>query len=582
MKLTDHKKRTLRVILVGSIFAILYMAISARAVHLHIFKGPWLSQKAECEYKKSFTCLGKRGTIFDTNHKEMAVSVNATSIAANPSRIKNPRAAAKNLARILDLNPRKLRRKLSSGRTFVWIKRQVIPKKVSAVKNLELEGIAFIPAYVRVYPNLTAAAQVIGFSGIDGQGLEGLEFYYNSNLKGSTIRQTVMQDALGRGFQTPKELLPQSSGNNLILTIDQTIQYITESALEEAATSYAAKSGMAIVMSPKTGAILALAHFPRFNPNTFGRFHRNSWRNRAITDLFEPGSTMKIFLAAAAIESGKCLPSDIFFCENGRYKIDKNYIHDTHDYGWLSLQQIIKYSSNIGTAKVTEKIGKDTLYTTLRSFGFGDETGIDCPGEAAGALSQPSRWTRIDASTISFGQGISVSAIQLITAVASIANDGILMKPYIVKAITDENGRIIEKFSPQQIRAAVSPETAGKVKRIMQTVTTEGGTGIQASMAGYSVCGKTGTAQKIDGNGKYSNKRYIATFIGFAPAENPEIAILVIVDEPVNVNYGGIVAAPAFKKIAHETFNYLNISPRTKKGLKTRLATASGRGGTKG
>ena len=179
MKLTDHKKRTLRVILVGSIFAILYIAISARAVHLHIFKGPWLSQKAECEYKKSFTCLGKRGTIFDTNHKEMAVSVNATSIAANPSRIKNPRAAAKNLARILDLNPRKLRRKLSSGRTFVWIKRQVIPKKVSAVKNLELEGIAFLPAYVRVYPNLTAAAQVIGFSGIDGQGLEGLEFYYN-------------------------------------------------------------------------------------------------------------------------------------------------------------------------------------------------------------------------------------------------------------------------------------------------------------------------------------------------------------------------------------------------------------------
>ncbi|MBW1842449.1 MAG: penicillin-binding protein 2, partial [Deltaproteobacteria bacterium] len=306
----------------------------------------------------------------------------------------------------------------------------------------------------------------------------------------------------------------------------------------------------------------------------------NLWRNRAITDPFEPGSTMKIFLASAAIESGLCNPNTIFYCEGGRYRIGRNFIHDTHEYGWLSLQQIVKYSSNIGTVKIAERIGKDNLYHTLRNFGFGKKTGIDCPGETAGTLSPQSRWSKIDTGAISFGQGISVSAIQLITAVSSIANDGILMKPYVVKAITDRNGRLIENFHPQKVRTVISPETARVIKRIMQTVIDEGGTGVNAAIEGYTVCGKTGTAQKVDKNGGYARGKYVSSFVGFAPAENPAVAILVAVDEPQEQHYGGTVAAPAFRKIAYDTLNYLNIPPGRGKPMENadRLIASRGRG----
>jgi cell division protein FtsI (penicillin-binding protein 3) len=292
---------------------------------------------------------------------------------------------------------------------------------------------------------------------------------------------------------------------------------------------------------------------------------------------------MKIFLASAAIESGFCNPNTIFFCEGGRYRIGRNFINDTHAHGWLSLQQIVKFSSNIGTVKIAERIGKDNIYSTLRNFGFGEKTGIDCPGETSGTLSPQSRWTKIDTGAISFGQGLSVSAIQLITAVSSIANNGILMKPYVVQAITDQNGRLIENFQPQKVRTVISPETARTIKRIMQTVITEGGTGVNAALEGYTACGKTGTAQKIDKTGRYARGKYVASFVGFAPAENPAVAILVIVDEPKEEHYGGTVAAPAFRKIATDTLNYLNIPPSRRKSLENEGRLMAFRdGGAKG
>ncbi len=315
-------------------------------------------------------------------------------------------------------------------------------------------------------------------------------------------------------------------------------------------------------MAPETGAVLALAHFPVFNPNSFGSYHIETWRNRAITDPFEPGSTMKIFLAAAAIESGKCKPDTIFYCEGGKYKIGKNVVNDTHIYGWLSLQQIIKYSSNIGSVKVTEKMGHEILYSSLRSFGFGGKIGIDCPGETTGTLSSYRGWSEMDAGAISFGQGISVSAIQLVAAAGAIANDGLLMKPYIVQAVTDENGRLIKSFGPQKIRTVISAETSETVRNIMKSVITENGTGTMAAIDGYAVCGKTGTAQKIDESGKYAKEKYIASFIGFAPAEDPKITVLVMVDEPIKEHYGGTVAAPAFSRITQETLGYMNVSPQ--------------------
>ncbi|MFO7712803.1 peptidoglycan D,D-transpeptidase FtsI family protein, partial [Desulfosarcina sp.] len=430
-------------------------------------------------------------------------------------------------------------------------------------------GIDFIPEYTRFYPNKELAAQLIGFTGLDGNGLEGIEYIYDQVLSGGEQTVIVLKDALGRRFANDRhagegDVVPLSSGKNIILSIDRTIQYITESALQSSVLEFEAKSGMAVVMNPATGAILALAHTPTFNPNIFSGYPRESWRNRSITDPFEPGSTMKIFTAAAALESGICGPNTIFFCENGAYRVGRNTIHDTHPRGWLSLQQIVKYSSNIGISKVMEMVGSETLYQSLVKFGFGEKTGLGCPGETSGSLAPCERWTAIDSSAIAFGQGISVSAIQLVAAASSLANGGLLMKPYIVEAVTNENGRIIERSKPTVVRRTVKPETAAVVNRIMQTVITEGGTGATAALDGYTISGKTGTAQKIDESRTYTNGKYLSSFLGFAPAAKPAAVILVVIDEPQNAHYGGTVAAPAFRKIAHETLQYLNVPPEIK------------------
>ena len=561
MKSNEKRHIRFRLVLVIFIFFILFTAISARAVYLQVFCGPWLAQKAADQYERSFELAGNRGTIYDTNLAKMAVSNLATSIAAYPKQIKNARKSAKALSRILKINRKVLQDKLICKKPFVWIKRQSSPNETKAVKNLKLQGVGFIPEYNRFYPNKTLAAQVIGFTGTDGKGLEGIEFYYDTYLKGARGNFTILKDAFGNGFISGKGNVPDYSGKNIILTIDKTIQYITEKALEETVTSFSARSGMAVVIAPKTGAMLAIAHYPFFNPNSFKYFRRELWRNRAITDPFEPGSTMKIFSASAAIESGGSSPNTIYFCENGAYRIGRKIIHDNASHGWLSLQQIVKYSSNIGAVKISEKIGPEHLYNTLCNFGFGTKTGIDCPGETAGSLALYKQWTKLDTSVISFGHGISVSAVQLIAAVSTIANDGVLMKPHLVKAITDKNGQYVHRFKPRKIRRVISTNTAREVAKIMKTVITKNGTGTLAALEGYSVCGKTGTSQKIGKDGTYSEDKYIASFVGFTPAENPEIAILVVIDEPMEKYYGGIVAAPAFKKIAHETLNHMNISP---------------------
>ncbi len=556
----QQKRIGLRSILIGVIFTIILGAIGAKAVYLQVFCGPWLSQKAAGQYEKSFMSPGKRGIIYDANHREIAVSIDVISIAAYPPNIPKPRATARLIAKALKIDESSLYRKLNSKkRSFVWVKRHVTPREAEQVKNLKLKGIGFIPENKRFYPNRTLAAQVLGFSGLDGHGLEGIEFYYNNYLEGAAGKFTVLRDAFGRGFNDRKTVTGDFGGNNLVLTIDRTIQYAAESALEEAVDRFSAKSGIAIVMAPKTGAILAMAHYPFFNPNTFRGFKQEVWRNRAIADQFEPGSTMKIFSAAAVLESGKSTQHTIFYCENGAYRIGKNIVHDTKPHGWMSLQQIVKYSSNIGIVKVGEMIGPDLLYKTLNDFGFGKKSGIDCPGETAGSMAPYKRWSKIDAGAISFGQGISVSALQLITATCAIANDGILMKPYIVQAIMDKNGRLIKSSGPCEVKRVISIKTARTLKKIMESVTNNGGTGVKAALEGYSVCGKTGTAQKVDEKGTYAKDKYVASFVGFAPSQNPEVAVLVVIDEPEQQYFGSIVSAPAFKKIVFESLNYMNL-----------------------
>jgi cell division protein FtsI (penicillin-binding protein 3) len=557
----------LRVLWVGSVFIVLFTVIGAKAFHLQVYRSPWLAQKASSQYEKSLKSSGKRGTVYDRNLREMAVTVDVASIAARPSEIKRLQSTSKALATALKMDYRKIKQSLKSKSPFVWIKRQASPKETAAVKALELDGIEFVPERSRFYPNKALASQALGFTGLDGYGLEGIEFAYDQYLRGSDNKLTVFKDALGKVFDEKQKNYGRTDGQNIVLTIDATVQYIAENALAEAVKEYSAKSAIAIVMEPQTGSILAMAQVPFFNPNAYTDFNEQLWRNRAITDPFEPGSTMKIFSAAAAIESGNVKAHDIFFCENGTYKIGQNVVHDIKKFGWLSLQQIIKYSSNIGAVKISEKLGPERLYVMFRRFGFGDKTGIDSPGETSGSLSPYKNWTTVDTGSIAFGYGISVSAIQLIAAVSAIANDGILMKPYLVQAITDESGQSLKQFQPQAVRRVISIQTARTIRAIMKTVIATGGTGVNAALENYTVCGKTGTTRKLDESGTYSDRRHIASFIGFTPADKPQLAILVVIDEPQDKYYGGTVAAPVFRKIAGETLNYLNIPPES--GIKS-------------
>jgi cell division protein FtsI (penicillin-binding protein 3) len=535
--------------------------ICIKAIDVQVFKSKWLSQKASKSQRVVTETIGKRGTIYDKNNKEMAVSIYASSIIANPQKIKKPDATAKKLSKALMVDEEKTAKLLSSNKQFVWIKRKATPKEIKNVKGLNIDGIEFMPEYKRYYPFKTLAGQLVGFTGIDDQGLEGLEYYYNEHLKSTVSKSEESRDALGRIIASVPKNSKEFEGKNIVLTIDINIQHFVETALQSNIEKYSAKSGIAIVMETKTGAILALAHYPLFNPNVTDKKGQRLWRNRAITDSYEPGSTMKIFTAAAAIESSSSSIDSIFYCENGSYQIGKHVIHDTKKYNWLTLKNIIKYSSNIGTVKISTITGTKNLYDTFKKFGFSSKTGIDYPGETTGKLSPYKKWTKIDAANISFGQGLSVSAIQLISATSAIANGGILMKPYIAHSITDKSGHLIKRFSPTPIRRVISESTARIIKDIMETVTEEGGTGRKAGLNGYSAAGKTGTAQKINNKGMYSNVNYISSFVGFAPVEKPKITVLVIIDEPRKEHYGGVVAAPVFRKITQQTLDYINSPP---------------------
>jgi cell division protein FtsI (penicillin-binding protein 3) len=565
----------LRIWIVGLAFVIGFGVIGGNALLLQVYQGSWLSRKASDQVEDSLRAVGKRGTIFDRRGREMAVSIDVTSIAIRPRQVKDMEGTVKELARVLKKKPHELKQRLTPDKRFVWVKRQATPKETEAVQQLRLPGIEFVAESNRFYPNRTLAAHVLGFTGLDGRGLEGVEYSYDKDLRGSDTSVKVLKDALGNGFQSQQPSGEEGTGKNVVLTLDQSIQFITEAALTEAMESTRARSGMALVMEPRTGAILSLALAPTFNPNAHEDYKKPQWRNRSVTDPFEPGSTLKIFVAAAALEFTHLSPTTTFNCENGAYRIGKYTVHDIHRYGVLTLQDIIKFSSNIGAAKIGERVGPEKLYQTLRLFGFGQKTGIDSAAETPGLLMPPKHWADIDTAAISFGHGVSVSAVQLISAVSAIANDGILMKPRLVQAITDRQGQLLRQFPPEEIRRVVSPQTARTLKDILQTVMLPGGTGVNASLDGYTACGKTGTARKVDESGQYSSERHVASFIGFAPVENPQVAVLVVIDEPKGQIYGGAIAAPVFRKITQTTLNYLNIPPRHATE-KLRVSTDSG------
>lgn len=576
MRRDPNRNLRLRLWVLGLGFTAALAVVGTRAVMLQVVDGPRLSRKAADQVEGSLRTAGKRGTIYDRRGQEMAVSVSVASIAARPLEIADREAAVRELAAVLQLRPQEIREKLSSPRRFVWIKRQATPRETDALRRKNLPGIEFVSETSRFYPNRTLAAHVLGFTGVDGRGLEGVEFFYDAVLRESELSVRVLKDARRAGFLTELPAGRDPDGKNIVLTLDHGIQFLVESALNEAVAASRARSGMAIVMEPATGAILALALAPSFNPNAYEEAPKSLWRNRAVTDPFEPGSIMKIFLAAAALEHTPLSPRSTFHCENGRYRIGKHTVHDVHHYGVLSLQDIIRYSSNIGAAKIGGTIGPEKLYETLSRFGFGRKTGIDSPAETSGVLPPYKKWAEIDTAAISFGHGMSASALQLATAASAIANGGVLMKPRLVSAVTDAEGREVERFEPVALGRVIRPETARTLREILQSVLLPGGTGVLAALDGYSAGGKTGTARKVDERGQYANDRHLASFIGFAPAEDPRITVLVVIDEPRGQVYGGAVAAPVFKKIAQATLSRLNVPPSPPAGGKFRVAIEGG------
>lgn len=565
MRYDAEKWITLRIRFIGGFFVLLFVLTVCRAFYLQVINRDYLLKLADRQHQKVIPLTPARGTIYDTNGAALAVSVEMDSCYAEPKSIADLRAAAARLAPVLEMPQETVFRRLQGNRNFVWLKRRLTPDVAKRVHELDIEGIGFVKETKRYYPNSEVASHVIGFTGLDPEGLEGIERRYDSTILGGTGYLVTERDALGRNVALKGTVVQNGAmGHNVTLTLDKNIQYIAEKELAKAVTNSGAKAGTAIVMDPNTGRVLAMSNFPTYNLNSHGDYASSVWRNRAVADSYEPGSTFKTFLIAAALEEKLVRPGDGINCEGGSYAIGGRTIHDTHKYGRLSVAEILKYSSNIGVAKIGSKLGASRLYSYLKNFGIGEKSGIDLPGETSGTLRQWSQWYGIDLATISFGQGVTASSVQLAAAFSAIANGGVLMKPYLVEKITDSDGNVVTTFGPQARRRVVSLETAKSVASMLEGVAADGGTGTNASVEGYRVAGKTGTAQKVDPITKgYSASKRTASFIGFVPARKPRLTILVMIDEPKTSPYGGVVAAPAFSAIALQSLCYLKVPPDT-------------------
>lgn len=541
---------------------VIVTAILFQAYRIQVHHGEELRREVQGMYQREITLLPARGSIFDRNGDDLAISIPVDSIYARPKRVEDPVATSRKLAPLLNIDHAAILNKLRQQAPFVWIKRQVAPTVSARVRALGLSGIGVLQETRRFYPNLELASHLMGFVGVDGQGMDGLEYQYDKLLRGEKSRILVDQDALGRPLASPEGLvLARKDGYHLVLTIHKEIQHIVERRLQEGVESSRSRGGMAVVMDPQTGEVLAMATAPRFNPNTYAQYPKEVLRNRCVTDTYEPGSAFKPFVVAAAIENRIWKPTDVFYCENGSYKVFDKVIHDVHRYGHLTLRGIIQKSSNIGAAKVGLSIGAERLYSHLLGFGFGRLTGVDLPGETPG-LVRPPKWTPVELANISFGQGISVNALQLTAAFAALGNEGRLMRPYVVREILDAQGNTVERRGPQEIGLAVSPETARQVTQMLKAVVSQEGTGAQAAIEGFEVAGKTGTAQKADlRHGGYMRGRYMASFVGFVPANDPRLCLLVVMDEPQGDIYGGQVAAPTFREIARDALGILGVYP---------------------
>ena len=534
------------------------MAFAVRLVLIQVFNSEFLAGLAKKQHNHLIVLEPKRGTIYDRNMRPLAINLPVYSMYANSKSMSEAekQRAVSILSEKFGFDKKMLRNRLGRDKYFVWIQRKMTEEAYELIKAQKLKGIEFVKESKRYYPNKSLGSHIIGFAGIDNNGLEGMELQLDKYLKGKEGMSQILRDARQRELLLEKNYVAQQNGFNVILTIDETIQYIAERALEAGFKKHNAKGASIIVLNPKTGEILALANQPTYNLEEFSTVNPENKTNRALAFTYEPGSVFKIVAASAALEDNAFKESDMIFCENGSYKVGNHYLKDHDPLGTLSFKEVIEQSSNIGTTKIAQKLGPDVFYQYAHKFRFGIKTGIDMVGETNGWLKKPTEWSKTSIGAIPIGQEVTVTAIQLAGAIAAIANDGVYMKPYIVKEIRDDHDQVIESFEPQVVDRVITPETAKRVQAILQGVV-DNGTGKKAQIPGITVAGKTGTAQKVEG-GLYSHSKFYASFLGFAPVDDPQLAAIVIYDEPHPAYYGGTVSAPVFQEVISDSLKYIS------------------------
>ncbi|NWG13051.1 MAG: transpeptidase family protein [Acidobacteria bacterium] len=549
-----------RIVLVIAVVVVWILSIVFRLVQLQVLEHDRFEQIARDRQEITRAAAVPRGLIYDCRMHELARNMGVSMVVAEPRRIRDLASAATGLAAALELDPAQLKARMANPerRAYLVVKHRIDPKAEARVEELRINGVYLVDESMRVYPNRNLASHVLGFVNMNGDGGAGLEELYDKDLRGTEGIVALDIDANGRSFRG-RVIRPPRQGHSLVLSLDRSIQYIAERELAAAVAEHRAKAGTVLVMETDTGRILALANWPDFNCNIYNTYPADLWRNRAITDLFEPGSTFKVVVAAAALETRLTHPAEVIDCQNGSIRIGRHVFHDHRPYGLLTFQQVIENSSNVGAAKLGLRLGEERLHNALRRFGFGAETGIDLPGEIIGLVRDWRSWSGLSIGAISFGQEIGVTSIQMLTAINVIASGGYRVRPYVVDRVIDADGNLLRTTWPEKTRI-VSPQTAAAVSSAFEGVITKG-TGRDAALEGYRAAGKTGTAQKIV-NGRYSDTDYLASFVGYAPLPNPRISVLVQIDSPRNGDiYGGKVAAPVFKRIAQQVLLYLRVHP---------------------
>ena len=553
------RKAVSRLLIVACVALLWMTAVFGRLGYLQLFLHSEYMARAHRQQQRVIEITPKRGAIYDRNMHPLAMSIPVDSAFAVPSEVGDEQLAARLLSGVLGIPREVLEARLESSHSFVWIARKLPPDKKEAVEALNLKGVYFQKENQRIYPKRDLASHVLGFVGLDEKGLGGIEYELDGQIRGKSEKIIVMADARQRWFDGGES--QRERGANVVLTLDEKIQYIAERELAAAIAKTHAIAGTVMVMNPNTGEILALANWPKFNPNAANESPAEARMNRAVSALYEPGSTFKLITMAAAFDQGITRPEEVFDCENGAVYVAGHRIRDHKPFGLLNVADILAQSSDVGAIKIALRLGAPKFYDYIRAFGFGQPTGVDMPGESKGLLRRLESWSAVSIGSISMGQEVGVTPVQLISAVSAIANGGMLYRPHVIAELRrgDQVMPAEGPLAPAEPRRVLRPETAATLRRLMEGVLLNG-TGPLARLDGWTAAGKTGSAQKIDpATGRYSRTQLIASFTGFAPISNPAVTILVSLDSPVGQHEGGQVAAPVFKRIAEQVLPYLDV-----------------------